>query len=127
MGGSGMVGAALGRRLLLGSMTLLMLAVPAQPQVRTRTVPRLDPVAETRLLMQGINLPNFRGLERHLRQKPADDEAWTFARGQALLIAENGNLLLLRPPRNAGESAWLDQAGELRSAATRLARAIADR
>ena len=108
-----MVGAALGRRLLLGSMALLMLAVPAQPQVRTRTVPRLDPVAETRLLMQGINLPNFRGLERLLNQKAPDAQVWTFARGQALLIAEGGNLLMLRPPKNQGQQAWFERAMEL--------------
>ncbi len=117
----------LGRRLLLGSVALLALTAPALPQAKTRFVPRLEPVAETRLLMQGLNLPNYRGLERHLRQKPADDDAWTFARGQALLIAEAGNLLLLRPPRNPGENTWLEQAAELRSAGTRLARAIADR
>ena len=30
------------------------------------------------------------------------EAAWKFVRGQALLIAESGNLLLLRPPHNAG-------------------------
>src|SRR5207247_369538 len=75
---------------------------PAQPKF----VPRLEAVAETKLLMEGLNQANFRGLENLLKQKPADLEAWTFARGQALLIAETGNLLLLRPPRNQGQAAW---------------------
>ena len=118
-----MLGASVRRRLLLASGALLVLTAPAEPQTKARFVPRLESVAETRLLMQGISLPNFRGLERHLRTKPADEEAWTFARGQALLLAENGNLLLLRPPRNAGEPAWLELAVDLRSTATRLARA----
>ncbi len=93
----------------------------------TTAAPRPAPVAETPLLMDGLALPNFRGLERILREKPADDDAWTFARGQALLIAETGNLLLLRPPHNKGEQAWLTRAGALRTSATRLARSLATR
>src|SRR5205085_9660091 len=48
-----------------------------------------------------------------------------FARGQALLLAETGNLLLIRPPRTPdGQDAWLDRAADLREAATKLARAV---
>jgi hypothetical protein len=113
--------------LLGGLAALLALAAPAAPQVKTRLPPRLEPVAEVRLLMQGINLANFRGLERQLRQQPAGDDTWAILRGQALLVAETGNLLLLRPPRNAGESTWQEQAAELRTVATNLARAAAAR
>ena len=42
-------------------------------------------------------------IERLLSQKPADVQSWTFARGQALLIAETGNLLMLRPPKGEKE------------------------
>ncbi len=87
----------------------------------------LKPVAETRLLMEGIAMANFSGLEKMLKGKPEDDEAWTFARGQALLIAETGNLLLLRPPKNNGQEVWNKSAIELREAASRLARSAADR
>src|SRR5690348_10877624 len=97
------------------------------PRTKSTFSPKLEAVAETRLLMQGVNQPNFQGLERLLRQKPADPEAWTFARGQALLIAENGNLLMLRPPRNQGEEAWMERATDLRQAAKALARALAER
>ena len=82
-------------------------ATQAPPQKTARPVPRLEAVAETRLLMEGLAQANFRGLEKHLKQKPTEVEAWTFVRGQALLIAETGNLLLLRPPRNPGEPVWL--------------------
>jgi hypothetical protein len=34
----------------------------------------LEPVAETRLLMEGLNAANFKGLNRLLREKPADAE-----------------------------------------------------
>ena len=99
--------------------------LPAQPT--TRVVPRLVAVAETKLLMEGLLQPNFRGLEGILKEKPASDEAWAFARGQALLIAETGNLLLLRPPHNLGRDTWQQRAMDLRSAATDLARLLAAR
>ena len=50
--------------------------------------------------MEGLANPNLRGLGKILAEKPADAEAWGFARGQALLVAETGNLLLMRPPRS---------------------------
>ena len=87
----------------------------------TKIVPKLEPVAETKLLMEGLAHSNFRGLERNLTKDPIDDQAWTFARGQALLIAESANLLMLRPPRNKGEIAWMERSMDLRNQATQLA------
>jgi hypothetical protein len=84
--------------------------------------PKLEPVAETKLLMEGLNQSNYRGLERLLKDRPGDAESWAFARGQALLIAETGNLLMLRPPKNRGQDAWMAHAAELRTSATALAR-----
>jgi hypothetical protein len=110
------------RRSVWLALAVLLAAGPAVPQTGSRYAPRPVPVAETRLLMEGINLPNYNGLERLLRERPADAEAWTFIRGQALLIAENGNLLLLRPPRTQGRDLWMDRAAELRTMAVRLAR-----
>ncbi len=92
----------------------------------TRIVPKFEAVAETRLLMEGLALPNYQSLERLLAQQP-DDDTWTFARGQALLIAETGNLLLLRPPRNQGRDVWMQRAMNLRQAAANLARATGTR
>jgi len=110
---------------LVVALLLLQLS-PAGTQPPARVQPRLEPVAETRLLMEGLNQSNFRGLSKHLKEKPADPDTWTFVRGQALLIAETGNLLMMRPPRNQGEAVWLDRAIDLRSAATRLARAASE-
>jgi hypothetical protein len=94
---------------------------------KIRSTPKLEPVAETKLLMQGINWPNFLALEQNLKQKPTEADAWTYLRGEALLIAENGNLLMLRPPRNQGEDTWMERAMALRSTAVKLARAAADK
>jgi hypothetical protein len=92
----------------------------------TKAAHKLEPVADTKLLMDGLAAPNLRGLAKLLADRPADAEAWGFARGQALLLAETGNLLLLRPPRTAaGEEPWMRHASELREAGAGLARAAA--
>lgn len=113
----------LGLALLVG---LLLPSGSATPQSSApRVTPRLEPVAETKLLMEGLAHANFRGLERQLRQRPAELQNWTFVRGQALLIAETANLLMLRPPRNQGQPVWFERAASLRDTARNLARAAA--
>ena len=93
--------------LALGGIFLFSLSGPSQtPIAGGKITPKLEPVAETKLLMEGLLHANFRGLERILNQKTPDAQGWTFARGQALLIAEGANLLMLRPPKNQGEQAW---------------------
>ena len=107
---------------LLGGLALSQSghAQPAQ-----KVAPTLEPVAETKLLMVGLAHANFKGLERLLTQKPADAQTWTFARGQALLVAETGNLLMLRPPQKEGQSVWFEKAMALRSRAADLAQTLA--
>jgi hypothetical protein len=123
------------RIFFLSTALALVLVAPADPQVsgerdpsraKMRSRPHPEPVAKVRLLMLGINLPNFQGIEQSLSQEPRGTDAWDIIQGQALLIAENGNLLMLRPPTGAKEDAWLDRAAELRSAGARLARAAVD-
>ena len=118
-------------RIILVLLTFDFLLLICHGQERFSSQPRIQPkpeaIAETRLLMEGLNLANFRGLERLLTARPASTDAWTFARGQALLIAETGNLLMLRQPRTDGRSVWLERAADLRASSTRLARAIAAR
>jgi hypothetical protein len=107
------------------AVVLLLGVSPVRSQQPAKVTPKLEPVAETRLLMEGLAHANFRGLERLLTTKPPDKETWTFARGQALLIAETANLLMLRPPKSNGQPLWFDRAMELRGAAKQLAATIA--
>jgi len=102
---------------------LVLLSGHAHSQA-PKTTPKLDPVADTKLIMVGLASANYKGLERLLRDPPKDDQAWIFARGQALLIAETGNLLMIRPPRNQGEGAWHERAMELRFKASQLAKTL---
>jgi hypothetical protein len=119
------------RLLLFAVVAPVLFAGPANPQVlpRNRTQPaaRQEAIAETKLLMEGLLQANVRGLEKNLRQPPTDQETWTFVRGQALLIAETGNLLMLRPPKSGGQDFWNDTAAELREKATAIARFAATR
>jgi len=89
--------------------------------------PKFEVVGETRLLMEGLAYANYRSLAKLLRQKPTDLDTWVFARGQAILVAETGNLLLLRPPRNSGRDTWMKLAMAMRGEAAELARAAGSR
>jgi hypothetical protein len=98
------------------------------PQPEAKFTPKFEAMAETSLLMEGLAQSNFRAVEKHLQGKgPQDVETWTFARGQALLIGETGNLLLLRPPRNNGRDTWMRRAMDMRESAGELARQLANR
>jgi hypothetical protein len=106
--------------------TLLVTADAAEPlqPPQGAFVPKFEALAETRLLMEGLAQPNYTSVTKLLRKKPADAETWTFARGQALIIAETGNLLLLRPPRNQGRDTWMRLAMDMRKEAGALAQAL---
>lgn len=118
------------RYLASASIGLLLLGSAVVPGLGQnvgggKVVPKLEPVAETRLLMEGLAHANFRGLERNLNKKPIDDPSWVFARGQALLIAETANLLMLRPPKNQGEPVWFERSMDMRTQAMQLAQHLA--
>jgi cytochrome c556 len=107
-------------------LAIVLPAIGWTQQPARSTAPRLDPVAETKLLMEGLAQPNFKSVDKLLKEEPADAEAWQFARGQSLLIAETGNLLMLRPPKSSSaEDVWMKRATDLRETATTLARAAA--
>lgn len=98
------------------------------PPAEAKFTPKFEVLAETKLLMEGLALSNYRALEKHLQGKgPEDVDTWMFARGQALLIAETGNLLLLRPPRNQGRDTWMRRAMDMRESAADLARRLGSR
>lgn len=102
---------------------------PLRERLRDRFTPPVsygEPVAETRLLMEGIHKANFDGLGRVLKDKPTDAEGWSFARGQSLLIAEGANLLFMRPPSDErARVEWFARSADLRVAAITVAKAAA--
>lgn len=115
---------ATGPALCLG---LILCSPSAHPQGKPipKVIPKLEPLAETKLLMEGLAHANFRGLERKLTVRPTEDTDWIFARGQALLIGETANLLMLRPPKKEGQETWFLRSIDLRNRATALATNLA--
>ncbi|MGL6095979.1 MAG: hypothetical protein ACRC7O_09320 [Fimbriiglobus sp.] len=114
-------------RLIFAAVPLLLIApaAPSQPRAEP-AAPKIEPVAETKLLMAGFAKPNFDGLGRTLRDKPTTANGWAFARGQALLVAESANLLLMRPPSDrVAHEAWFARTIEMRTAALGVAKAAA--
>jgi hypothetical protein len=112
---------------VLGAVLAFSPLAPSQPN-KGKAGPRLEPVAETKFLMEGLADPNLKGLGKLLAEPPKEAEAWGFARGQALLLAETGNLLMIRPPKTRdAQDTWMGRAGELREAAATLARHAAAR
>jgi cytochrome c556 len=115
-------------RILIAALAALCLPMAGSSQPNRPAAPRLEPVAETKLLMEGLAHPNFKGVDRLLKAEPADGDAWRVARGQSLLMAETANLLMLRPPKGADpEAMWMTRATDLREAAGKLARSAAAR
>lgn len=118
----------LGSGIGLAGVAVLTLAAPhsrSQPRP-TQPPPRLVPVAETRLLMEGLTKPNFDGLARALQKEPADAETWAVVRGQSLLVAEAANLLLIRPPKTRdAQQVWVPRVLALREIGVKLAEAAA--
>jgi hypothetical protein len=115
--------------LVPGTLGLACLIVPIGHSSfvggQVKPTPKLEAVAETKLLMAGLADANLRGLGKLLRDKPKEPEAWNFARGQALLIGETGNLLMMRPPKTpAGQEAWMANAVDLRDSGANLARIL---
>lgn len=98
--------------------------VQQPPATTGKVAPKLEPIAETKLLMEGLAQPNYKGVEKILVKQPQDAQQWVYGRGQALLLAEVANLLMLRPPKNEGQQAWFTRAMELRDAASQLARTL---
>jgi hypothetical protein len=77
-------------------------------------------IAKPKLLMDAINEPAFLWLNQTLRGRPTDNRTWQHLSDEAQLVAENGNLLLLRPPQGKKAGAWLDRATALRLQAVHL-------
>jgi hypothetical protein len=116
------------RRCFTFAMLLFFAGLPAlysQGTPQPKFVPKLEPIAETKLIMEGLAHANFRGLEKILNKQPEEEQAWKFARGQALLLAETANLLMLRPPKKEGQNAWFEKATDLRAQASQLAQTVA--
>ena len=110
----------------------LLVVAPAVPQVQKANgvaakaaPPALEPkpVAAVGAIMRGINRPNFNWLEYLLQRPPRDADTWGRIEDEALVLAEAGNLLMMRPPRGGEARTWMGRADGLRNAGIALSQA----
>ena len=100
-------------------IALLLLAVPAVAQA-----PPLKPVATVAEIMEAIILPNSDALLYIGRNPPKGDWDWRVLQMQALMLAESGNLLMMKDrARNQGQ--WMKDAQLLVDAGAAAAKATA--
>ncbi len=115
-------------RILLGILgALLLVGVSSTQEVAFR------PIASITQLMQAMVIPASNALFDVARNKPDTDEAWGAVKNQAVILAESGNLLLMRQPARDSEvwmstSRALVEAGEaaLKAAAAENVAAVAE-
>jgi hypothetical protein len=87
---------------------MLVAACCAAAAAQQATIKR---VATVRDLHDAMMTPASDAIFDVTREKPKDDEAWATLRRNAIILAESGNLLLLRrPPKDKGPWAKLSLA-----------------
>jgi len=70
-------------------------------------------------LMEYYFQPSYVRLKERLAAEPADKAAWRAVKGDALVLAEGGNLLLSRVPAKDGKD-WIRHSIESRDAAEKM-------
>ena len=62
--------------------------------------PAFQPVASVLQLMEAVVVPSSEALFDVGDNPPKDDQAWVTLRNNAVILAESGNLLMMRPKDN---------------------------
>mgnify|MGYP001815953468 CR=1 FL=1 len=115
----------------LSVQLLLGLAVLAIAFSHGRAQEADDPVMEpvefdVHEFMEYAFEPTFAQLKQALAQEPAERKAWVPVKAASLLLAENGNLLMLRPPEEEADD-WNRLSAELRDSGRELYQAAKTR
>ena len=96
---------------------LLLVVIPAVAQS-----PPFFPVATISEIMDAITLPYSDALLYIERNPPKDDKDWTVLQMQALMLAESGNLLMMKD-RAKNQGQWMKDARALVDAGTAAVKA----
>lgn len=72
--------------------------------------------------MEYVFQPTFRRLKESMAGTPADNQAWKSIKADSLILAEGGNLLLMRPADDDAAD-WVHHSVEVRSEGGQLYRA----
>ncbi|KAA5541427.1 cytochrome c [Roseiconus nitratireducens] len=72
--------------------------------------------------MEYVNQPAFQRLKPAMASEPAGNQAWKTIKSESLVLAESGNLLLIRKPEDDADD-WQKHSVQTRDAAAELYRA----
>lgn len=87
----------------------------------------LDPVeTDMHEFMEYINQPTYKRLKAAMQAEPTDNQGWLELKSGSLILAETGNLIMLRGPQEErGE--WTEYAKSVRQEASQMYRAAHDK
>ena len=69
--------------------------------------------------MEYVFQPTYRRLKAEMAEQPADNQAWKAIKSDSLILAEGGNLLLIRTPDEKADS-WNEHSAAVRELAGEL-------
>ena len=111
--------------LVLGSVGLAF-SVPDTDETGKPAITMAPVESDVHEFMEYAFEPFFHALRSALQEAPADKNAWKPVKANALVLAENGNLLMLRGPEE-NTKAWNQLAAEMRDQGQRLYQAAKKR
>lgn len=111
--------------LVLGSVGLAF-SVPDTGDTDKPAIAMVPVEADVHEFMEYAFEPFFHTLKSALEGAPADKNAWKSVKANALVLAENGNLLMLRGPEE-NSTAWNRLATEMRDQGKQLYQAAKKR
>lgn len=90
-------------------------AAQAADDAQAAVEPELVPVEpDMHEFMEYVFEPGYKRLRADMAQEPADKAGWKGIKGDALSLAEGGNLLIMRAPEEEGAT-WKKLSSEVRS------------
>lgn len=104
----------------------LSVALPASKAADNETPQPVAVEDDVHEFMEYAFEPFFHALKSSLATAPKDNKGWKVVKANALILAENGNLLMLRAPEEEA-GAWNELAAQLRDEGGKLYRAAKKR
>lgn len=106
-----------GWTVLIAGMAVLAIALVVnrgKAEGESEGAPKLDPVeSDMHEFMEYAFGPIFEQLKASLREAPAEGKDWVPVKAYSLVLAENGNLLMMRPSEDDVEG-WNRMSAEMR-------------
>jgi hypothetical protein len=97
------------------ALFIILFASLSRMNAADKAVPKLEPVeADMHEFMEYAFEPFYKSLRESMKSEPADKRAWKPVKANSLVLAENGNLLMMRGPDGDDKKAWNALATDMR-------------